>query len=255
MKSLMQMTIFLVVSAASTSALLVASATRSPTDGSLATRRSVLQTLGLSLATAAAPASAKSDFKWGPMAAMSTEQMDALDEQSRAASAGVLLPSGVRVIDMVVGDGREPRAGDRVYAHYKVWGGGGFRSGPAADWSFQDGRPYGWTLGEPTDRLPPGVAIDGAAGMKEGGWRRLVVPANLAFGKVGLRKINYGPAGRYVGAKAPYVIKPGEDAYFDLIMLDGGSGRCEALLRPPGASEAEARKLRSMTCSYKQEIF
>ena len=51
------------------------------------------------------------------------------------------------------------------------------------------------------------------------------------------------------------MIRPNEAAYFDLIMLDGGSGRCEALLRPPGASEAEARKLRSMTCSYKQEIF
>ena len=249
----------LAIFTSASSALVVAGTTQRPTcsAASLVSRRSVLQSLGVGLIAAAAPsaADAKSDFKWGPMAAMSTEQMDALDEQSRSATAGVLLPSGVRVIDMVVGDGPAPSKGDRVYAHYKVWGGGGFRSGPAADWSFQEGRPYSWTLGEETDRLPSGVAIDGAAGMKEGGWRRLVVPANLAFGDTGLRKVNYGPQGRYIGTKAPYVIKPGEAAYFDLIMLDGGSGRCEALLRPPGVSEAEARKLRSMTCSYKQEIF
>ena len=41
----------------------------------------------------------------------------------------------------------------------------------------------------------------------------------------------------------------------DLIMRDGGSGRCKALLNPPGVSERDARKLRSMTCSYKSEIF
>ena len=37
--------------------------------------------------------------------------------------------------------------------------------------------------------------------------------------------------------------------------LDGGSGRCEALLRPPGVSEKDARKLKSMTCSSKYEIY
>ena len=55
--------------------------------------------------------------------------------------------------------------------------------------------------------------------------------------------------------QAPFVIAPGEAAYFDLIMLDGGSGRCEAMLRPPGLSEAEAAKLKSMTCSSRNEIF
>ena len=37
--------------------------------------------------------------------------------------------------------------------------------------------------------------------------------------------------------------------------LDGGSGRCESLLRPPGVSEKDARKLKSMTCSSKYEIY
>ena len=40
-----------------------------------------------------------------------------------------------------------------------------------------------------------------------------------------------------------------------LTRLDGGSGRCESLLRPPGVSEKDARKLKSMTCSSKYEIY
>ena len=38
-------------------------------------------------------------------------------------------------------------------------------------------------------------------------------------------------------------------------MVDGGSGRCDEVLRPPGVSEKEAGKLKSMTCSSKMEIF
>ena len=133
----------------------------------LMTRRSVLAACGLAATATPKLASAKSDFKWGPLAQMTEAQMDALDEASREPSAGVLLPSGVRVIDMVVGDGPEPAAGKRVYCHYKVWA-GGFRAGKVADWSFYDDRPYDWVLGQPTDRLPTGVD-EGVRGMREGG--------------------------------------------------------------------------------------
>lgn len=96
--------------------------------------------------------------------------------------------------------------------------------------------------------------------MREGGWRRLVVPAELAFGETGLRKVGKRPGSspaeqRYTPAKAPYVIRPGETAFYDLIMVDGGSGRCESLLRPPGMSEKRARKLKSLTCSYLFETY
>ena len=60
---------------------------------------------------------------------------------------------------------------------------------------------------------------------------------------------------RFTGLKAPLVIQSNAPAYFDIIMLDGGSGRCESLLRPPGVSEKDARKLKSMTCSSKYEIY
>ena len=105
--------------AAAATALLVPSLDPTP-HSRLMTRRCVLAACGLAATATPKLASAKSDFKWGPLAQMTEAQMDALDEASREPSAGVLLPSGVRVIDMVVGDGPEPAAGKRVYCHYKV---------------------------------------------------------------------------------------------------------------------------------------
>jgi peptidylprolyl isomerase len=133
-----------------------------------------------------------------------------------------------------------------------VWA-NGFRAGKAADISFLDNRPYEWVLGSPTERAPPGMD-EGVLGMREGGWRRIVVPD--AYGDTGLRKISSGLGGtRFVGPKAPLVIQPHATAYFDIILLDGGSGRCARLLRPPGASELTASKLKSLMCNAKQEIY
>ena len=203
----------------------------------------------------AAQSAASSSMKvsWGPFKDLTTEEMEALGESSKAADAGVMLPSGVRVIDLVAGTGPEPLIGDRVYCHYKVWS-KGFRSGPAADISFTDNRPYDWILGEPTARLPAG-ADEGVLGMREGGWRRLVVPGSLSFAS-GLRKGKRGIGGEWSsGPKAPYVLEPYAETYWDLIMFDGGSKRCEALLRPPGVSERDARKLKSLSCSARMEIY
>jgi hypothetical protein len=57
---------------------------------------------------------------WGPFKDLSSEEIEALDLASRKEDAGVLLPSGVRVIDIIVGTGPQPTKGTRVYAHYKV---------------------------------------------------------------------------------------------------------------------------------------
>ena len=78
-------------------------------------------------------------------------------------------------------------------------------------------------------------------------WRRLVVPD--AYGDAGLRRINpLRGGGRYTPEKAGFVIKPHGTAYVELILVDGGSGRCERVLRPPGVSEEAARRLRSTLC-------
>ena len=177
---------------------------------------------------------------------LTAEQLDALKATSRD-DPGVMLPSGVRVIDLVVGDGPRPRKGAPVWVSFKCWT-GGFDAGQAADLSFLDGRPYDWILGQPTDRIPPGVD-EAVASMREGGWRRLVVPAAVGFGDKGLRK-----TGRSIGGfsnrsdKAGFAVKPGADVFFDLRLIDGGSGRCTDLLRPLGMSDAEARRRKSLGC-------
>jgi hypothetical protein len=122
----------------------------------------------------------------------------------------------------------------------------GFREGPAVDLSFFDNRPYGWDLGTPTERIPRG-ADEGIAGMREGGWRRLVVPD--AYGNAGFRR------GHKKSNRVPFAVKPNAPAYFDVIMFDGGSGRCDSLLRPPGVDEQKANLIRSLTCAYRWEIY
>ena len=53
---------------------------------------------------------------WGPFKGMSDAELARLDELSKATNIGVMLAgsSGVRVIDLVWGDGPEPGAGQRI---------------------------------------------------------------------------------------------------------------------------------------------
>ena len=134
---------------------------------------------------------------------------------------GTLLPSGIRVIDVNRGrdDARLPATGDRVYAHFKVWNSRGFRSGVPVDSSFANVKPYDWFLGSPDERMRPGFD-EGVRGMREGDWRRLVVPARLAYGEAGLLK----------NARGAVLVKPNEDVYVDLLLMD--SAMCDELLRP-----------------------
>ena len=169
------------------------------------------------------------------LARMSAEEMDALELKSLS-NPGVLLPSGVRVIDVLEGTGPLPAKGDRVWTHFKVWS-GGFRKGVPADSSFKDTRPYDWSLGTPDARMLVG-ADEGAQGMREGGWRRLVIPARLAYGEVGLP----------FGTRGAYLIKPNEDVYFELNMVDGGSGKCMSVLAPASVPEKGQRRLKSISC-------
>ena len=57
---------------------------------------------------------------WGPFKDLTPDEMDRLGEESKQPDAGKLLPSGIRVIDLVVGDGPQPQLGDRVYAYVSM---------------------------------------------------------------------------------------------------------------------------------------
>ncbi|MES2316263.1 MAG: FKBP-type peptidyl-prolyl cis-trans isomerase [Pseudomonadota bacterium] len=99
-------------------------------------------------------------------------------------------PTGktLQKIDTVVGKGREVKPGSRITMHY-------------AGWMFSPKQPK--QHGLPIDNTPkgkpftfvlgaPGVIKgwnEGLLGMKVGGKRTLVVPGEMAFGKLGMKQV------------------------------------------------------------------
>ena len=89
------------------------------------------------------------------------------------------VPTELRIEDIIVGDGREAKAGDTVSTHYV---GVAFSTGEEFDAS--------WNRGTPLDfRVGVGQVIEGwdqgLLGMKVGGRRRLEIPSHMAYGDAG----------------------------------------------------------------------
>lgn len=84
-------------------------------------------------------------------------------------------PSGLKYRDDVVGEGREARHGDKVVVHYT----GTLENGRKFDSSRDRGQTFEFPLGG--GRVIRGWD-EGVAGMKVGGQRRLVIPAELGYG-------------------------------------------------------------------------
>lgn len=90
----------------------------------------------------------------------------------------IVLPSGVRYVDLKVGTGEEAREGKILEVHYIGWLPDKTR--------FDSTRDCNQPL---TLRLGAGDVIkgldEGLVGMKVGGKRRLTIPPELGFGKAG----------------------------------------------------------------------
>ena len=85
--------------------------------------------------------------------------------------------SGLRITDLVVGEGAEAVSGQTVVVHYRG--------------SLTDGREFDSSYGRGPFRFPLGGGRviqgwdEGVAGMKVGGKRKLVIPPELGYGSRG----------------------------------------------------------------------
>ena len=86
-------------------------------------------------------------------------------------------PSGLRITDLVTGEGPEASSGQTVVVHYR----GTLENGKEFDASYGRG-PFSFPLG--AGRVIKGWD-EGVAGMQVGGKRKLVIPPDLAYGQRG----------------------------------------------------------------------
>ncbi len=93
--------------------------------------------------------------------------------------------SGLQHSDVVSGEGEEATSGKNVTVHYTGW----LTDGKKFDSSRDRGSPFSFRLGG-------GQVIrgwdEGVAGMKVGGRRKLVIPAELGYGQRGVGPIPPG---------------------------------------------------------------
>jgi peptidylprolyl isomerase len=109
-------------------------------------------------------------------------------------------PTELVIVDLVEGDGREAKPGDKAEVHYV---GVAWSTGEEFDASWNRRDTFAFPLG--AGRVIQGWD-QGVVGMKIGGRRRLEIPAHLGYGSRG----------------AGAAIKPGETLIFVVDLVDLG---------------------------------
>ncbi len=113
------------------------------------------------------------------LAAQEPKPMDTPGPSSSANPAKeITTATGLKYTDLKEGAGAEAKSGDVVQVHYTGW----LENGTKFDSSLDRNQPFRFKLGA-------GQVIkgwdQGVAGMKVGGKRKLVIPADLGYGRQG----------------------------------------------------------------------
>ncbi len=98
-----------------------------------------------------------------------------IKEQSKVIPGMVKTESGLQYQDLVVGTGASPTKGQTIVVHYH----GTLEDGTIFDSSVQRGQPFETAIG--VGRVIKGWD-EGMMTMKIGGKRKLIIPADLAYG-------------------------------------------------------------------------
>jgi len=137
-----------------------------------------LMTAGIALAAEAAPKAAPAQK--AKAAKLKPSQESAAVKAARklgtpTKSPAYKMPDGLIYIDVKEGKGAPAQAGQVVEVHYTGW----LVNGKKFDSSKDRGQPFSFPLG--ARRVIKGWD-EGVVGMKPGGVRKLIVPADLAYG-------------------------------------------------------------------------
>ena len=109
----------------------------------------------------------------------------------------VTTTSGLQLVDLTTGTGREAQVGETAVVHYTGW----LTNGTKFDSSKDRNKPFAFQLG--AGRVIKGWD-EGVVGMKIGGIRKLIIPPHLGYGSRG----------------AGHVIPPNATLIFEITLLD-----------------------------------
>jgi FKBP-type peptidyl-prolyl cis-trans isomerase FkpA len=139
----------------------------------------------------------------GPLPALAQQATQPPAAPSGATGKMTELANGLKYTDTKVGTGDEATRGKKVTVHYTGWLYNNGEKGKKFDSSVDRGEPFSFNLG--AGEVIPGWD-QGVAGMKVGGKRTLIIPANLGYGARG----------------AGGVIPPNATLIFDVELLKAG---------------------------------
>ena len=116
-----------------------------------------------------------------PPKAEPPKNVPAKNEPKPAAPKEVTLSSGLKTLDSTEGQGDAVKTGNTIQVHYTGWLYENGVRGSKFDSSLDRGQPFEFTVGSGVIR----GWSEGVVGMKAGGKRELIIPADLGYGARG----------------------------------------------------------------------